>query len=717
MLNPPLLPSLRSPSTGFTLPDETKTSVESTPASFDFADIDVPDLFKDIDAASLKREAETWEKAPKNTRGSPPLNKEQRELGRLLWRLISYREMATARGMTPNEIETNLEAYKQRHIILLLGPGGSGKTEVINILTQLLQDERIGYLLATAYTGVASANFRMATLLMIFSLTSKTSLAKWLRATEISPVDFEKMHARFESVTGMRFTDIVMLVIDECSFLDARILGHVDTCCRILAKVHDVPFGGLVTVFAGDNHQKKGVGMEPWHRVLVEESINPTHPIGTAVERGVALLKRARRFNLEENMRARHNPDFAEAQKKLRDTKSTEPVTDAFLDRLAPYTPPDYENDMSWRFPLTAVAGHKEQRIINYKMMHQFAQFYNLPVVRWKQELLDPYILGDDIDKNKLYEAEPTLWMYFVRAMPAICRENTAPRRGIANSSPCLFEDLDFGSDGPPTHYTQAMLRGNAYTTITLEKAPTAIIVRIGSKARKNSANDIIVDRHTWHGKKLDDWSDHLPKMLTKPKDRDRNDEAMFNIAAIDDDNDDADDADDAADDTDDTDDTDNLVPITVSTHYHSDMDAEMTSIISAQFGIPRFVPLHTYPLEIAWALTDFKVQGRTLLRLLLFLMSRTDKLKMDLESFYVLTSRGTGFEALRTLLLDDAMRQKLKNLLHNPSLAAYDDCYDLDGFFQPEHCSEAQKRAIANHDYARKLQTKTKKKTRRLRA
>ena len=57
----------------------------------------------------------------------------------------------------------------------------------------------------------------------------------------------------------------------------------------------------------------------------------------------------------------------------------------------------------------------------------------------------------------------------------------------------------------------------------------------------------------------------------------------------------------------------------------------------------------------------------------------------MDLVAWYVLTSRGVSFDALRFLNATQKVKDALLELLHNEYLIAFDACFDENGVFHME--------------------------------
>ena len=87
------------------------------------------------------------------------------------------------------------------------------------------------------------------------------------------------------------------------------------------------------------------------------------------------------------------------------------------------------------------------------------------------------------------------------------------------------------------------------------------------------------------------------------------------------------------------------VVPILVS---GEPLEVDLYSIRAAQHGLPGKVEVYSHGYILAFALTDFKLQGRTLPRLLISLVRRPNPPYIDINSFYVIVSRVTGFDGLR---------------------------------------------------------------------
>ena len=79
------------------------------------------------------------------------------------------------------------------------------------------------------------------------------------------------------------------------------------------------------------------------------------------------------------------------------------------------------------------------------------------------------------------------------------------------------------------------------------------------------------------------------------------------------------------------------VVPILEST---ASLEYDTCSLFSTMANIPRTLHYRGHPLTLAFALTDFKVQGKTLGYLTLSIAARPFPPHLDLEGFYVMASR-----------------------------------------------------------------------------
>ena len=108
---------------------------------------------------------------------------------------------------------------------------------------------------------------------------------------------------------------------------------------------------------------------------------------------------------------------------------------------------------------------------------------------------------------------------------------------------------------------------------------------------------------------------------------------------------------------------------------------------------------MYDHGFILAFALTDFKLQGRTLPRLLISLGPRLQAPFYDINAFYVIFSRVRGFDGLRWLDCDLHELNRLFALRWKAELAGWEHGFDEAGVWCAQRACrwlEAHKEAIA---------------------
>jgi hypothetical protein len=96
------------------------------------------------------------------------------------------------------------------------------------------------------------------------------------------------------------------------------------------------------------------------------------------------------------------------------------------------------------------------------------------------------------------------------------------------------------------------------------------------------------------------------------------------------------------------------------------------------------------HPYDLAFALTDYKLQGRTLPKLILSVCHRHRMPWMTLQSFYVLISRVTRMSGLRLLQHDETGLHNVLTLMPDKYLYSWERGYDTNGMWNKELAATA---------------------------
>lgn len=126
--------------------------------------------------------------------------------------------------------------------VFLTGAAGTGKTHVLNEYIGYLRENKIPTAV-TASTGIAATHMGGRT------VHSWSGIAKRKRLSE---KELQKLF--YNDYTRERITGARVLIIDEISMLEARVLTLIDTVCKSV-RGNARPFGGLQLVVSGDFFQ------------------------------------------------------------------------------------------------------------------------------------------------------------------------------------------------------------------------------------------------------------------------------------------------------------------------------------------------------------------------------------------------------------------------------------------------------------------------------
>src|SRR3989338_8714692 len=138
--------------------------------------------------------------------------------------------------------DTALMIMKTGANVFLTGEPGSGKTHTVNAYIRYLREHDINPSI-TASTGIAATHVGGMTIHAWSGIGIKRALTER---------DLDEMGMRETLVR--RVTHAKVLIIDEVSMLDGRILGMVELVCRTLRHSEEA-FGGLQVILVGDFFQ------------------------------------------------------------------------------------------------------------------------------------------------------------------------------------------------------------------------------------------------------------------------------------------------------------------------------------------------------------------------------------------------------------------------------------------------------------------------------
>ena len=573
----------------------------------------------------------------------PPLNNEQRAAGREILNALRELERAKRRKPWANRAEWMEGLDKVQRLFFLNGAAGTGKTALIKTLDVLMQRLGLGQMLLSAFTGTAVVELENAmTTLTLFDIPF------YFGEGGLGAIKSAENIIRFETFARLppnEHDGLRLVVLDELSFIPPSLLHHVSERLEwLLARDSGLHFGGVVFVAAGDFHQKLPVAKPSLHKeLLAANGVSVPTKIGTvppskkasrnphhgkqATAGGVALFAKFRRLCLTVNNRFKKDPDWGHILGQMRKLDHPTPVGAEFREALRVLSDSE-KRDPGWIFAPIGVVSNDERHFLNAAQAYRWAQHHRLPLVRWKLPVKGLERL-EPAELQGLYEEEPSLWGYFVKGAAAVLTtDNLSQGRGLVNGTRIVLDSITM--DPKLGLDIGALLRqAGPGGVVTLKHQPFSIQVRPQVKP-------VFLER--------------LREFSVRPGEC--------------------------------------VIPILQG---EGELEKELTSRYAvATVGDRKVALKKTHLIELGFAFTDYKMQGKTVDRLVLSLAHRTVGANIELASVYVLASRVRARAGVRVLCADADNFEHLSRLRPATELAVWDAAYDEFGFFSALKAADA---------------------------
>ena len=580
----------------------------------------------------------------------PPLNLPQRDAGTgFLHMCILFSEMRRL-GHSKHQIMRAARAKNLHQLHIIHGGGGAGKSTLLHHLRNVLSEIQCGQLFISGYTGVSVDPYGSPTLMSSLSFGRYTARDGTQTARSLSEARTVRARSKFERESGLKISSVVGIVVDEVSFISAAFIGKISQRCADLFGDASLPFGGLPVLFVGDNFQKPPVTEPPWFVTLVKHAVrDKSIDIQPSAQRaGVDMIRAAPCFFLSGNMRAMEDHDFVQALHRMRRTNLELPITPQFFDSIKPLSKEDIAG--SFRFGPFGTVSCVTRNHINIDKIRDFAMALDRPLFKWKL-----CVVGTNGCKgppphevlDNLYDSEPTMFGYYVEGAPVLLTENVQATRHVVNGTRGLMHSLICHEDETPNATER---RG--YHEVTLLHAPTAMNVVVGATPPRTAF---------WHGELLPDLAECMPEAHDVQ-----------------------------------------IVPI---------FTANQTTTISctsayACINEVRRIEMKGLALQSAFAFTDYRVQGRSLGRLVIDTTFRPTRPFHTACGFYVLVSRVRTRDGLRLLKPCAAGRKQILKLQFPRELSVWNASYDNDGRWSDTLAAEA----FGRHDHTKTQHSRKKR-------
>lgn len=409
---------------------------------------------------TLSISSDSWEDRLKSVEHEFTLNKEQ---------CIAFR--ITARRL--HEILlAPLGASKNKPLrMMMTGPGGTGKTHVVNALYALMKQYNCGYKIRfLAPTGAAAVLIGGQTIHSGFGIKPRAKSGK-KDSNDDNTLQYT-ISERKKAELRAEWRNVDFVLIDEVSMVSAELLCELDSVLRFAKEANDW-FGGINIIFSGDFYQHRPVKQRslivpitPGHgraKGIGGETLTAKQHQGRMVWKQVDTV-----VELIQQKRMENDPEFAQAVLHLRGRCTDADDLDLFnsLEIKGPDNPKGVDlSEGGWAEATVLVDKNVTRRTLNEDKALASTHGELVPdlVTCHAKHVENSKLVSkqthshflDDLDADHL----PLLKLYV--GAPVILKQNICQELNIVNGSQGILRKIEleslYGPDGPQ-HATVALV-------------------------------------------------------------------------------------------------------------------------------------------------------------------------------------------------------------------------------------------------------------------
>jgi len=535
-------------------------------------------------------------------------------------------------------------------ILLITGPPGTGKSWLVNFLTEIALLIGLCAPIKTAFMGIAAINIGGSTICTLLDIP--INLSRQYK-NEIVPWNTSRLE-EFKSQFDLDNTSAI--IIDEISMVKPWMLAYIDGRMKEATQCNE-PFGGKAVIMLGDFDQQPPVGgttIPNLAMTLLEkkskrkyfnqkQQSRQTKKKQFEVEslltrKGVDLFKTAGLLNLNIQHRCAEDVGHISLLNKM---STGSKITTSDLKPYKTLSSSDLTPE-KFLFAPVIVTGNYERHQINAFQAKQWALYNNTHVIRWKRKTNTSSWEGRPNSPRQIEEAEKEMcfWEYYVPKAPAYVTVNINVARGIANGTEVREDSLSFQSRREEQYLSQMIRETPVGNVIDLLNPPTAVNVELYPDFEWDSD-----DAKQQNAKNRDEWT------LTSVESDGRI-----------------------------------VIPIVPDSRVDFKKESIRARIGDGiRFRASTMYMADYFPLELGFSFTVPKAQGRTIRKEIVSLSKHPDaKLRFSWEKVYVVLSRIRNHDDMR-LLLNMRDRTTL-SYISNLEKDKYTSLY-FQGFPQEEVC------------------------------
>ena len=358
--------------------------------------------------------------------------------------------------------------------IFAFGGPGNGKTYATIELLKYCDSLGVKYICG-AFAAAAASNLpRGTTLHHMCHLTYDDNN----KLTRLNETNLMKLRRHYCDPNNK----LRLLVIDELSMLSPEMLSDISSRLKEILD-SNLEFGGLAVLMLGDMYQIPPVMACSLAKSVVRPDLRKKKSPDSSYVHGCNLFRETKVQNLDGQMRAKAGSEHAALVEAVRKEKR---FTKDTIKKLKMLSASDY-SDSAWEFATIATSTNLTVDNINYTQALRFAQKNHVPLLYWYTPLLtesfDPSLTSQQ--RRDLWETNICTRQYFVPGAKAVLTQNIDPemtRKGICNGTSVILRNIQFADTVDPNilasmlNRIQSALPG---TEVLLDCAPDKIIVEL----------------------------------------------------------------------------------------------------------------------------------------------------------------------------------------------------------------------------------------------
>jgi hypothetical protein len=205
------------------------------------------------------------------------------------------------------------------------------------------------------------------------------------------------------------------------------------------------------------------------------KSSTDTNSLLNGNRRGAELFTDLDCLTLNGNPRAQNDTEHAEYVAQLHKGSPIDPKE--LLRRYSFLSTKDITDDVSWRFATVIVPNNRERIDIIAKTIIDFAKYTGQPVVRWQCDIKCWTGAPQEPDLRQQALEDPCFWQYYATGADAICNENISVSINITNGAPVKLYSLTFETEQQQLNYEDMRDRAQPGDFVTLEAPPFSVNV------------------------------------------------------------------------------------------------------------------------------------------------------------------------------------------------------------------------------------------------